>query len=190
MTSHVLSGPPTGHGALAAFADGSVLGQFAVLDEAAVLVAFALLVLGVVGSITPQMPGAPVSIAGVLTYWWATGFGEPGTLVLAALLAVGVLTWVVDWVGGAVAAKVGGASTTTAVLAGLVGLVLFFVTGPLGILLGVAATVFVVELYRQRDATASAKAAVVTTAGMLGSTVVQTLLTASMLVAMLGVALW
>lgn len=190
MSPQVLSGPLSGHGALAAFADGSVLGQLGVLGEVTVLVAFALLVLGVVGSITPQMPGAPVSIAGVLTYWWASGFDEPGVLVLAALLAVGALTWLVDWVGGAVAAKVGGASTWTAVLAGLVGLVLFFVTGPLGILLGVAATVFLAELYRQRDATASAKAAVVTTAGMLGSTIAQTLLTASILVAMLGVALW
>jgi uncharacterized protein YqgC (DUF456 family) len=153
------------------------------------LVAFALLVAGVVGSLAPQVPGAPFSLAGVLVYWWGSGFAEPGLVVVSLLLVVGVLTWVVDWVGGAVAAKVGGASTKTAILAGLVGLVLFFVTGPVGILLGVAVTVFALEFYRQQDARASAKAAAVTTAGMLGSAVVQALLTGSMLLAMVGVAL-
>ena len=154
-----------------------------------VLVAFALLVAGVVGSVTPQLPGAPFSIAGVLVYWWTSGFTDPGTLFLVALLVVGLVTWAVDWFGGAFAARVGGASTKTAILAGLVGLVLFFFTGPLGILAGVALTVFALEYYRQEDARASAKAAAVTTAGMLGSAVVQAVLTGSMLVAMVVVAL-
>ena len=149
--------------------------------------AFALLVAGVVGSLVPQVPGAPLSIAGVLTYWYATG--QPGTGLLVVLVLVGVLTWVVDFAGGAVAARVGGASTKTAILAGVVGLVLFFVTGPLGIILGVAGTVFVVEFYRQQDARKGLKAALVTTAGMLASGIAQALLTGSILVAMVGVAL-
>ena len=150
-------------------------------------VAFALLVAGVVGSVTPQLPGAPFSLAGVLVYWWGSGFSDPGVFVLSALVVVALLTWVVDWVGGAAAAKIGGASTKTAIAAGLVGLVLFFFTGPLGVLAGVAVTVFAIEFYRQRDAQASLKAAAVTTAGMLGSAVVQALLTASILLAMVGV---
>ncbi|WP_276272241.1 DUF456 domain-containing protein [Haloarcula litorea] len=152
-----------------------------------VALAFLLLVAGVAGSLVPQVPGAPLSVAGVLVYWWATG--EPGTVLLVVLVLIGVLTWVVDFVGGAVAARVGGASNLTAVVAGLVGLVLFFVTGPLGIILGVTATVFAVEFYRQQDARKGLKAALVTTAGMLASGVVQALLTGSILVAMVGVAL-
>ena len=153
------------------------------------LLAFALLVAGVVGSLVPQLPGAPFSLAGVLVYWYATGMTEPGTLALVALSLVAVLTWVVDVAGGTIAAKVGGASTKTAILAGVVALVLFFVTGPLGIILGVAGTVFVVEFYRQQDAKSSARAALVTTAGMLASSVVQALLTGSILVTMLVIAL-
>ena len=158
-----------------------------ILETGLVVLAFVLLVGGVVGSLVPQVPGAPISVAGVYTYWYATG--DPGVLLLAALTLVGVLTWVVDFVGGAVAARVGGASTTTAVLAGVVGLLLFFVTGPLGIILGVAVTVFVVEFYRQEDARTSLKAALVTTAGMLASGVAQAALTGSILLAMVGVAL-
>jgi uncharacterized protein YqgC (DUF456 family) len=157
------------------------------VETALVALAFALLIAGVVGSLVPQVPGAPISIAGVYCYWYATG--EPGVVLLAALTLVGLLTWVIDFAGGAVAARVGGASTKTAILAGLVGLILFFVTGPLGIILGVAATVFAVEFYRQRDARKGLKAALVTTAGMLASGVAQAALTGSMLVAMVGVAL-
>lgn len=163
--------------------------QLVGVGDLLVLAAFALLIAGVVGSLVPQLPGAPFSIAGVLVYWWAHGFASPGTLVLAALLFVGVLTLVVDWTSGVLSAKVGGASTKTAVLAGLVGLVLLVFTSPIGMLLGVAATVFLAEFYRQQDAVAGAKAAVVTTAGMLGSSLAQALLTGSMLVAMLWVAL-
>jgi len=159
------------------------------LQPALILVAFVLLVAGVVGSLVPQVPGAPISLAGVYVYWVGSGMSEPGIVLLGLLTAVGVLTWVVDFAGGAVAARVGGASTGTAVLAGLVGLILFFVTGPLGIVLGVAATVFAVEFYRQRDARGGAKAALVTTLGMLASGIVQALLTGSMLVTMAVVAL-
>jgi len=154
------------------------------------VLAFALLIAGVVGSLVPQMPGAPFSLAGVLVYWWASGFSEPGTLLLAALLAVGLLTLAIDWLGGAVAAKVGGASTSTAVLAGVVGVVLFFVSGgPLAMILGIAGTVFAVEYYRQQDARAGAKAALVTTLGILSSSVMQAVLTGGMLLAMVAVAL-
>jgi uncharacterized protein YqgC (DUF456 family) len=157
------------------------------IETGLVVLAFVLLVGGVVGSLVPQVPGAPVSLAGVYVYWYATG--EPGAVLLVTLTLVGVLTWVVDFAGGAVAARVGGASTATAVLAGVVGLLLFFLTGPLGIVLGVALTVFIVEFYRQDDARKGAKAALVTTAGMLASGVVQAVLTGSILVAIVGVAL-
>jgi uncharacterized protein YqgC (DUF456 family) len=76
------------------------------------------------------------------------------------------------------------------VIAGLAGIVLFFVAGgPLGMILGMALTVFVVEYYRQRDARAGAKAALVTTLGILSSAVMQAVLTGSIFVTMVLVAL-
>lgn len=150
-----------------------------------VVLAFVLLVGGVVGSLVPQVPGAPISLAGVYCYWYATG--DPGIVLLAVLTVVALLTWVIDFAGGAISARVGGASTKTAVLAGVAGFVLLFVTGPLGMILGVTITVFLAEFYRQRDARSGLKAAVVTTAGMLASGIAQALLTGSILLAILGV---
>ncbi len=145
-------------------------------------VALALLLAGVVGSILPLVPGAALSVLGVLIYWWSTGYADPGPVVLIALVLVGLVTVAVDWFGGAIAARVGGASATTAAVAALAGVALFFVAGPVGIVVGIAGTVFALEYVRNRDPEASARTALYATLGVLSSTVVQTLLTGSMLV--------
>lgn len=156
--------------------------------ELLALLALGVLVVGLVGSVVPGLPGTPISLVGVLLYWGATGFTEPGPLVLVVLVAVGLVGTAVDFVGGAVAAKAGGASTLTTAVAVVVGIVLAFVTGPVGLLIGVAGTVFALEFYRKRDARASGRAALVATIGVLASTVVQVLISGSMLAAMLLVA--
>lgn len=161
--------------------------QFAGLlpAEPLVLVAFALLVAGVVFSIVPLFPGPPLSVAGVLVYWWATG--QPGWLVLSAVVLVGVLAMAVDWFGGAVAARASGTSTSVSVLAAVVGLLGTVLAGPLGLVVGIAGTVFVATYLREQDTNASLKAAVYATAGVLASAVVQTLLTGSILLAIVVV---
>ncbi len=142
-----------------------------------------LLILGVVGSLVPGVPGAPLSLIGIYLYWWHSGFTEPATLLLLTLTFLGMLAIVADLTADVVSARLGGASLWTSVIAGAVGLVLFFVGTPVAGLIGVVATVFVLEYRRHQDAARGAKAAGVVVLGMLGSAVVQVLLTASMLVA-------
>jgi uncharacterized protein YqgC (DUF456 family) len=156
--------------------------------ELVTVAALALVVLGVVGSVAPLLPGALLSLAGVYLYWWGTGFAEPSAVVLAAFTVVAVAAAAADYFGGALAAGAGGASTRTMLAAGVVGAALFFVTGPVGVLVGVAGTVFAVEFHRNRDARQGARAAAYATLGMLGSVVVQLLVTLSMLAAFLVVA--
>ena len=151
--------------------------------DVVLLVALALLIAGVVGSIVPAMPGALLSLAGVYLFWWSSGFVSPGPALLVALTLVGLLTVAVDYLGGAIAARAGGASMKTTALAAVVGFVLFFVAGPIGILVGIAATVFLAEYYRSQDARASGQAALFATVGVLASTAMQVLLTLTMLVA-------
>ena len=151
--------------------------------EALTLVAAGLLVLGVVGSVVPALPGALLSLVGVLLYWWSTGYADPSAPVLAGFVLVGLLAAAVDYFGGAVAAGVGGASRWTVAAAGAVGVVLFFVAGPLGVILGVSGAVFALEFVRHGDARQGGNAALYAVVGILGSALVQVLLTASMLVA-------
>lgn len=153
------------------------------------VVAFLLLLAGVAGSFLPGVPAAVLSTAGVLVYWWNTGFTDPGTLLFVVLLATGLLAALSDWLGGVVAARVGGASTLSAVAGGIVGVVLLFGVGPVGMLVGATITVFGIEYARGRDARSGAAAAGAYAVGLFASTLVQALLTAAILVTMVVVAL-
>lgn len=154
-----------------------------------VVAAFVLLVLGVAGSVVPALPGAALSLGGVLLYWWGSGYTEPGTALLVVLVGVAVLAFLVDVLASIFAAKVGGASNLSAILAGVAGFLALLVTGPLGMLIAVAATVFGVEIIRGGDVRAGGRAAAFTVVGVLGSSIVQLVLTASILIAMIFVTL-
>jgi len=146
-----------------------------------VLVAFALLAAGVAGSVLPLLPSGLLSLAGVLLYWWATG--EPGFLLLAVLVGLSVVAALVDWLAGFVGARASGVSTRTAALAGVAGFLLMLPTGPLGLVAGVAGTVFAVEFRESADLSGSARRAGHATVGVLASAGMQVVLTATVLAA-------
>ena len=150
------------------------------------VLAVGLLVGGVIGSIAPMVPAGLLSIAGILVYWWHTGYTSPGPILLAAFLLVGGLVLLADWAGGAVAAKAGGASARNSVIGAVVGAGLFFVLGPLGIIVGLVGTVFALELRQGRETRESARAALFALVGALSSGAVQFVLTLGLLVAFLG----
>lgn len=151
-----------------------------------VILAVVLLLVGVVGSVVPGLPGALLSLAGVYLYWWHTGYADPGPLWLGLLTLAGVAALGFDVLGGAVATRAGGGSTHSTAAAGAVGFVLFFVAGPFGVITGVAGTVFLLELVGGGTASESLRTAAYATAGVLASAIVQSLVTLSILVAMLA----
>jgi uncharacterized protein YqgC (DUF456 family) len=146
-------------------------------------VALACLGVAVLASFVPFVPGGALSMGGVGYYWYATS--EPGTLVVVVLLSIGLLTLAVDWLAGAVSARVGGASLRTTAIAAVAAFLLLFVLGPLGIVLGVGGTVFAVEYHRHRDIERGLRTAAYATLGMLASSVMQALLSSVVLVGFL-----
>lgn len=153
------------------------------------VVALAILLAGVVGSVVPLVPGAGLSLVGIYLYWWSTGYTIPGLLVLLVFTAVGLAAIVADQFGGALAAGAGGASAKTVALATVLSIPLMFVAGPAGLVLGVVGVVFAVELYRTQSAERSARAAAFAALGVLGSAVVQVVVTLSLLAGFVFVAL-
>lgn len=149
--------------------------------DAVAVAAVALLVIAVVGTVVPMVPGGALSLAGLLLYWWGSGFTEPGLLALAALALLAVLALLVDLFAGASAARYGGASWTTTGAAVVVSIVLFVVTGPVGLLAGLFGTVFVLEFVLGGDVRESSRSAAYATVGVLASTAIQVLLTATIL---------
>ena len=143
-----------------------------------VLVALLLLVAGVVGSVLPLVPGSLLSTAGVVYYRLVADLGP---LVTGLLVTLGLFALAVDWFGGAISARAGGASLRTTAAAAGGGLVLAVVLGPVGLVAGVFAVVFALEYRRHRNPRQGARTAAYATVGILVSTVMQVLLTATML---------
>lgn len=154
-----------------------------------VAVAFALLVLGVAGTVVPFVPGGLLSLGGLFTYWYATGYQRPGALLLAVLAGTALLAVVVDWFGGAIGAKGGGASLQHAILASLVGLVGLVFGGPVGLLVGVVATTYALEARNRGHGEETLRIAVAAGIGVLASALVQVVLTGSVLVAVVAVSM-
>ncbi|MFB6302369.1 MAG: DUF456 domain-containing protein [Haloferacaceae archaeon] len=154
--------------------------------EPVAVVAAALMAAGVVGSVLPALPSGLLSLAGVYAY---VLFGaEPiGPLLLVGLTLVAGVAAVAEQFAGPVAARASGASTGTALAAGAGGVVLFFVAGPVGILVGMVAVVLALELRRGAAPRTALYRSAGTVLGILVSSAVQILLTASVLVAFVGV---
>jgi uncharacterized protein YqgC (DUF456 family) len=146
--------------------------------------AFALLVAGVAGSLRTRIPGAALSLAGVSLYWWETGFSGAGTPTLVLLTVVGVFALVGSLFGTFVADRIEGASRVVAAVGIAVGVVAFPFLGTTGLLAGTATTVFVLEYVRRRDMRGSFVAALSVVLGSVASTVMQFLLTGTMLAVM------
>ena len=151
------------------------------------LVAVVVLLAGVAASVIPLVPGGLVSMGGVGYYWYATG--EPGTVALVGLLALGAVTVVLDWLGSALSARLGGASLRTTAIAAVAAIVLLVFLGPLGALLGIAGTVFALEYWRHGDVRRGVRTAGYATLGVLASTAMQVLLTVTILVSFLLIVL-
>lgn len=159
--------------------------------EVIAVIAIALLVAGILGTLIPLVPGGLLSLSGVYLYWWQSSYTEPGTVALIVLTVLGVLTLLTEFFGSAIAAKAGGASWKTTAIAAVVAITLMLLTGPIGLLIGLFGTVFLLEFARNGDVGTSSRSAFYATVGILASTAVQVLLTTSIFLGFLiAVFLW
>ncbi len=137
----------------------------AVLAFVYVLVAL-LLVVGLIGSVVPALPGTVLILAGAAVHAFATGFDPigPGRLAILALLTA--LAYALDHVAGVLGVKrLGGSGWAMggAFVGALVGL--FF--GLPGLVLGPLVGALVAEYAYTRQARTSARAALGTVVGLL-----------------------
>lgn len=153
------------------------------------ILAVVLLVVGIPASISPGVPAPLVSLLGVLLHWVGTGCTEPAPLLFSFLILVALLTFAAGQLSEVIAARVGGASSKAVALGVVVGLILAVFLGAAGLLVGIAGTVFVVELVRKRNVKQSLAASLAIVVASFASSVVQIAVTTGMFVAMLVVIL-
>ena len=116
-----------------------------------------VMLVGLLGSVLPGLPGVPLIFASALVYAYLTGFEIVGAGVLVLLALFALLAFVSDFLATTYGARRFGASawgTTGGAVGGLLGALagaLFFGVGALfGLLAGTIAGVFLGEYLRER----------------------------------------
>jgi uncharacterized protein len=152
------------------------------------LIAGALILVGLLGTVLPVLPGLPVMFAGMLLAAWADGFQRIGvwTLVLLGLLLA--VSIVVDVLSSILGAKRVGASNKALFGAGLGGFVGIFFGIP-GLLAGPFVGAAIGEMAHGREWRDASKVGFGTWVGLALGAALKLALAFSML-AIFGLALW
>lgn len=147
------------------------------------IVAAVLVVVGLVGTVLPAIPGSTLVFAGIALGAWIDGFARipVWVVVVAGLLAAA--TWVVDLVAGAAGAKRVGASPW-AIAGAALGTIAGVFTGFVGLLFLPLAGAAIGEFLAERDVLRAGKVGVATWLGL----VIGTALKVAITFAMLGIA--
>ena len=136
------------------------------------IVAILLIVIGIVGTVVPAVPGATLMFAGMLLGAWVDGFARVPVWVLVVLGVLTLLAWVVDFAAGVLGAKRVGASGR-AIVGAAVGTVAGIFTGFWGLLFMPLVGAAIGEYSAQRDLRRAGKVGVATWIGLLLGTAVK-----------------
>lgn len=114
------------------------------------LIAAVLVIVGLIGTVLPALPGLPVVFAGMLLAAWAGGFEQVGISMLVVLGVLTLVSLAVDFWATALGAKRVGASRK-AIIGAMLGTFAGLFFGPFGLVLGPFAGALIGELlYRRR----------------------------------------
>lgn len=131
--------------------------------------AIALIVVGVVGTVLPVLPGAILVFAGIALAAWIDDFARIPAWLLVLLGVLTVMAWAVDYVAAALGAKRAGASKL-AIVGAAIGTVAGIFSGLWGLFFMPLVGAAVGEYVAQRDARRAGKVGIATWIGLvLGS---------------------
>jgi uncharacterized protein YqgC (DUF456 family) len=152
------------------------------MDQHALLYLFsaALIVIGVIGTVLPALPGTPLVFAGMLLAAWADHFQLIGVFTVVLLALLTVLALATDIVAGLLGAKRVGASRP-AVIGAAIGTVVGLFFGIPGLLIGPFAGALIGEWLRHRDLAKATRVGVGTWIGMVVGAIFKLVLTFVML---------
>ena len=151
------------------------------------IVAVLMIIVGVVGTVMPVVPGAALVLGGIALAAWIDDFARISgwTVGVAAVLAA--LAFAADYVAAALGAKRAGASVL-AIVGAAIGTVAGVFTGLVGLLFMPLAGAALGELIAQRDLRRAGKVGIATWLGLLVGTAVKVAIVFTM-VGMFGVSL-
>ena len=125
-----------------------------------------LVIVGLIGTVLPALPGAMLIVAGLVLAAWANGFTKVGVGTLVVIGVIGAASYLVDFAAAALGAKKFGASPRAMLGAGLGTLAGLFL-GPVGIIFGPFVGAIIGELTVHRDMAKVGKAGLAAWIGFL-----------------------
>ena len=146
----------------------------------AFLAATLLIVVGFVGTFFPVLPGTILIYTGFLLYGLITGFDSLGwPFYLGELVLVG-FSYLVDFMASAYGVKFYGGSKAS-IWGALLGSLLIFVIGPIGLFVGPLLGAVAGELIVGKEVRLACNAGIGTFAGLLGGTILKLVISCGMI---------
>jgi uncharacterized protein YqgC (DUF456 family) len=136
------------------------------------IVAVSLIVIGVIGTVLPALPGAILVFAGVALGAWIDDFTRISGWTLLVLGILTLLAWAIDYVAALAGAKKAGASRQALIGAAL-GTVAGVFTGLVGLVFLPLVGAAVGEYLVQRELLRAGRVGIATWLGMLAGTVLK-----------------
>lgn len=135
-------------------------------DVALWALAVVLMATGVAGAVLPVLPGAALVLAGAVLGAWIDGFTRVGGWTIGVLVALTLLSWLLEYVAGLLGAKKAGASRL-ALLGAAIGTVAGLFLGFVGVLVLPFVGAAIGEYVARRDHRAAARVGVATGIGLV-----------------------
>lgn len=147
------------------------------------LIVVALLLIGLVGTIVPALPGMGLIFLGILVYATATDFSTIAPLTVLIFGIIAFLGWLAGFVGSAWGAKIGGGHKVALIGTFIGAIGGLSVMGPPGLIAGAFAGGLLGALVAGQSEEMAVKVAVYSVVGILGGVVMQFLLATLLIVA-------
>jgi uncharacterized protein YqgC (DUF456 family) len=139
------------------------------------LLSAALIVAGLAGAVLPALPGTALVLGGIVLGAWIDDFARVGTVTLAVVSALAVLSWVLDYVAGLLGARRAGASRE-ALVGAAVGTVVGLFMGFVGVLFMPLVGAAIGQYIAQRDHGHALRVGVATWLGIMAGMVAKVVL--------------
>lgn len=151
-----------------------------------IILIVALIVTGLVGTIVPMLPGAPLIFAGMIIYAIWDRFEHMSIWTFVVLIILTLFLTVIDYVSHYVGAKVYKASRTALICSAIGGIVGLFTGNVVGFIFGPLIGAVIGELIDSQDLRKSLKTGTGVFIGFLSGTLVKFVVAVIMVVIFIG----
>jgi len=144
----------------------------ATLDILLWVIAVAMIVIGLAGTVLPVLPGAPLIFGGIALAAWIDGFARISVWIVLVLGVLAAIAFAVDYLAAVLGAKRAGASRL-AVLGAAIGAVVGLFAGLIGVVVLPFVGAVIGEFVAQRDVWRAGRVGFATWIGLAVGTAVK-----------------